>query len=175
MAQDAIQGKMSLWLVTQPDKEHYILGSLSHEKPYRSFSEGNTESQDFDTWEIDEGVFILPITNASLPHYLHNHCWEDDPISVTSIFFPADTKEVTCKRYQDFSQCWRYNFSKSLLACSRCNGSSYKKLAIYKDYEKIQNDKRKKNNEKIVMFILPSFFQGYTSHNHQFFTFCEIT
>ncbi len=82
MEQDTTQGQMSLWLVTQPDSAHYILGSFSHEKPYRSFSAGNTEGRDFDTWEIDEGAFILPITNDSLPHYLYNHRWEDDPIAV---------------------------------------------------------------------------------------------
>ncbi len=120
------------WLVTLPDGSHYIMFSLCDRPPYRT-QHLSVDDNLRDSWETDDCIMILPVGNSSLPHYLVNHCWDDAPVKMSSAFFPTDTSAVTCNMSRSFSRCWRYNFTKSLLACSNCIGSSCRKLKIYKE------------------------------------------
>ena len=127
------EDKISLWLVTLPDRSHYIMACLSVDTPHRVKIENEDTHELYDAWDVPDLAFILPINNSNLPHYLRNHCWDDEPMAMIVTFFPADTSSVVCKMSQSFDRCWRYNHAKSLLACSRCIGSSCKKLKAYKD------------------------------------------
>lgn len=124
---------MNLWLVTQPDGGHYIMFSTAIMPPQRGKVEDSDTHETFDAWEVENCVSILPVSNKELPHYLCNHSWDDEPMAMAVSFFPIDNHYINCQQFTDFERCWRYNFSKSLLACSRCIFSNCKKLKSYKD------------------------------------------
>lgn len=127
------EDKISLWLVTLTDGNHYVMATLSVDTPHRAKFENDETHEPYDAWDVEECAFILPISNSNLPHYLRNHCWEDEPLAMSATFFPVNLLYVNCQQFTDFNRCWRFNFSKSLLACSRCIFSNCKKLKSYKD------------------------------------------
>lgn len=133
MATTSIENNLNFWLVTQPDGCHYIMGAMSADVPHKAKVEDETTHEMFDAWEVEECVMIIPISNRNLPHYLWNHSWDDEPMGMISMFFPANTSSVTCSSYSDFKNCWRFNYTHSLLACSTCLFSRCKRLKIYKD------------------------------------------
>lgn len=74
------EDKISLWLVTLPDGNHYVMATLSVDTPHRAKYENDETHEPYDAWDVEECAFILPISNSNLPHYLRNHCWEDEPM-----------------------------------------------------------------------------------------------
>ena len=122
----------TLWLITQPDNSHYILFTGSHQAPYRDVMTDEETGEQVETWMADEGMFILQIAKDDLPHYLRNHSWADEPIRMRAAFFPVSTDNITCRRYTSRDRCWRYNFTKNLLACHNCLGSRHSGLEISK-------------------------------------------
>lgn len=119
-----------LWLVTQPDGNHYILAGTSSSVPYRCQQEDENTHQLYDVWNLEDCMFIYPVIKDNHPIYLRRHSWNDEPIQVVSSFFPANDSVVTCKFYSSMSQCWKHNFSKSHLACHNCIGSSLDKQKV---------------------------------------------
>lgn len=123
MAESSLFHAPLLWLVTQPDGSHYIMAGMSSSAPCRLQQEDEDTHQVYDVWNLEDCVFVYPVVHGSLPIYLRRHSWNDDPVQVAAAFFPADASAVTCKFHIGRGQCWKYNFSKSLLSCHNCLGS----------------------------------------------------
>lgn len=83
------EDKISLWLVTLPDGNHYVMATLSVDTPHRAKFENDEIHEPYDAWDVEECAFILPISNSNLPHYLRNHCWEDEPMEVMFLNSPS--------------------------------------------------------------------------------------
>lgn len=126
------EDKIALWLVTTPNGSHFIMATLSVGVPQRCKMEDEDTHEQYDAWDVDNCIFIYPVENVHLPHYLIRHSWDDDPIAMIPTFFAANTNDVTCKIYPTRERCWRFNHTKTLLSCSRCLGSSCQRLKANK-------------------------------------------